>query len=68
MDANRRSDCNLPPHRSPSGSASLAPLGEVDYVGDREVSNMTRHVPYDEFRKDPAKYMDEAGGRRAASH
>ena len=22
---------------------------------------MTRHVPYDEFRKDPAKYMDEAG-------
>jgi antitoxin YefM len=23
---------------------------------------MTRHVPYDEFRKDPAKYMDEAGG------
>ena len=26
------------------------------------VSNMTRHVPYDEFRKDPAKYMDEAGG------
>jgi antitoxin YefM len=24
-------------------------------------SAMTRHVPYDEFRKDPAKYMDEAG-------
>ena len=23
---------------------------------------MTRNVPYDEFRKDPAKYMDEAGG------
>jgi antitoxin YefM len=23
---------------------------------------MTRHVPYDEFRKDPAKYMDEVGG------
>jgi hypothetical protein len=23
---------------------------------------MTRHVPYDEFRKDPAKYMDAAGG------
>jgi antitoxin YefM len=23
---------------------------------------MTRHVPYDEFRKDPAKYMDEASG------
>jgi antitoxin YefM len=23
---------------------------------------MTRHVPYEEFRKDPAKYMDEAGG------
>jgi antitoxin YefM len=23
---------------------------------------MTRHVPYDEFRKDPAKSMDEAGG------
>jgi antitoxin YefM len=22
---------------------------------------MTRHVPYDEFCKDPAKYMDEAG-------
>ena len=22
---------------------------------------MTRHVPYEEFRKDPAKYMDEAG-------
>jgi antitoxin YefM len=22
---------------------------------------MTRHVPYDEFRKDPAKYMDEVG-------
>jgi PHD/YefM family antitoxin component YafN of YafNO toxin-antitoxin module len=22
---------------------------------------MTRHVPYDEFRKDPAKCMDEAG-------
>ena len=52
----------MPPHGSPSGSASLAPLGEVDYVGDGEVSNMTRHVPYDEFRKDPAKYMDEAGG------
>jgi len=33
----------------------------VDYVGDKEASNMTRHVPYDEFRKDPAKYMDEAG-------
>jgi antitoxin YefM len=62
MDADRRSDCNMPPHGSPSGSASLVPLGEVDYVGNREVSNMTRHVPYDEFRKDPAKYMDEAGG------
>jgi antitoxin YefM len=23
---------------------------------------MIRHVPYDEFRKDPAKYMDEVGG------
>ena len=23
---------------------------------------MTRHVPYDEFRKDPAKYMDQVGG------
>ena len=23
---------------------------------------MTRHVPFDEFRKDPAKYMDEASG------
>jgi antitoxin YefM len=23
---------------------------------------MTRHVPFDEFRKDPAKYMDEVGG------
>jgi antitoxin YefM len=23
---------------------------------------MTRHVPYDEFRKDPAKYMNEVGG------
>ena len=23
---------------------------------------MTRHVPYDDFRKDPAKYMDEVGG------
>lgn len=23
---------------------------------------MTRHVPYDEFRNDPAKYMDEASG------
>ena len=23
---------------------------------------MTRHVLYDEFRKDPAKYMDEVGG------
>lgn len=22
---------------------------------------MTRHVPYDEFRKDPAKYMDQVG-------
>ena len=22
---------------------------------------MTRHVPYEEFTKDPAKYMDEAG-------
>ncbi len=22
---------------------------------------MARHVPYDEFRKDPAKYMDEVG-------
>ena len=22
---------------------------------------MTRHVPYDEFRKDPAKYMNEVG-------
>jgi antitoxin YefM len=26
-----------------------------------EVSIMTRHVPYEEFRKDPAKYMDEMG-------
>jgi antitoxin YefM len=23
---------------------------------------MTRHVPYDEFSKDPAKYMDEVDG------
>ena len=23
---------------------------------------MTRRIPYDEFRKDPAKYMDEVGG------
>lgn len=23
---------------------------------------MTRHVSYDEFRKDPAKYLNEAGG------
>jgi antitoxin YefM len=23
---------------------------------------MTRHIPYDEFRKDPAKYMDQVGG------
>ena len=23
---------------------------------------MTRHVLYDEFRRDPAKYMDEVGG------
>jgi antitoxin YefM len=23
---------------------------------------MIRHVPYDEFRKNPAKYMDEASG------
>jgi antitoxin YefM len=23
---------------------------------------MTRHVPYDKFRKDPAKYMDQARG------
>ena len=52
----------MPPHGSPSGSASVAPLGEADYVGDGEVSNMTRHVRYDEFRKDPAKYMDEVGG------
>jgi PHD/YefM family antitoxin component YafN of YafNO toxin-antitoxin module len=22
---------------------------------------MTRHLPYDEFRKDPAKYMDQVG-------
>jgi antitoxin YefM len=22
---------------------------------------MTRHVPYDDFRKDPATYMDEVG-------
>ena len=29
--------------------------------GDREASNLTRHVPYDEFRKEPSKYMDEAG-------
>ena len=40
----------------------MAPLGEMDYVGDGEVSNMTRTLPYDEFRKDPAKYMDEVGG------
>jgi hypothetical protein len=37
-----------------------------DYVGDREESSMTQHVPFDEFRKDPAKYMDEAGGRTAS--
>ena len=29
---------------------------------------MTRHVPYEEFRKNLAKYMDEVRGSRASIH
>jgi len=63
--AQTRSDLLLGPRRSSEcrlqSRPALAPRDGVDYVGDTEVSNMTRHVPYDEFRKDPAKYMDELG-------
>jgi antitoxin YefM len=31
-------------------------------LSKKEAASMIRHVPYDEFRKNPAKYMDEASG------